>query len=87
MPGIRGSEAGVRQQQAKLFYVSPVIGMAMRYHFRVSLPGERLKLRILETDRRRWLMGARLMSRPHAAGANTAFDSHYQLGDRQTRRL
>ena len=45
------SEAGVRQQQDKLFYVSPFIEMAMRYHFRVSPPGERVKLRILETDR------------------------------------
>ncbi len=35
------SAAGVRQQQDKLFYVSPFIDMAMRYHFRVSPPGER----------------------------------------------
>ena len=32
------SDAGVRQQQDKLFYVSPFIEMAMRYHFRVSPP-------------------------------------------------
>ena len=44
------SQAGVRQQQDKLFYVSPFIEMPMRYHFRVSPPGERVKLRILETD-------------------------------------
>jgi DUF1365 family protein len=44
------SAAGVRQQQDKLFYVSPFIEMAMRYHFRVSPPGETVKLRILETD-------------------------------------
>ncbi|MEH2527770.1 MULTISPECIES: DUF1365 domain-containing protein [unclassified Bradyrhizobium] len=43
------SDAGVRQQQDKLFYVSPFIEMAMRYHFRVLLPGERVQLRILET--------------------------------------
>ena len=30
------SDAGVRQSQEKLFYVSPFIEMAMRYHFRVS---------------------------------------------------
>jgi uncharacterized protein len=36
---------------------------------------------------RLWLKGARLVPRPHAAGANIAFDTHYQLGDRQTRRL
>jgi DUF1365 family protein len=44
------SDAGLRQAQGKLFYVSPFIDMAMRYHFRVSMPGERIKLRILETD-------------------------------------
>jgi DUF1365 family protein len=45
------SNAGVRQQQDKLFYVSPFIEMAMRYHFRVLPPGERVQLRILETGR------------------------------------
>lgn len=45
------SRAGVRQQQHKLFYVSPFIEMAMRYHFRVLPPGQRIQLRILETDR------------------------------------
>jgi DUF1365 family protein len=44
------SDAGVRQQQDKLFYVSPFIEMAMRYHFHVLPPGERVQLRILETD-------------------------------------
>jgi uncharacterized protein len=44
------TEAGLRQQQDKLFYVSPFIAMAMRYHFRVSPPGEQVRLRILETD-------------------------------------
>jgi DUF1365 family protein len=44
------SDAGIRQSQEKLFYVSPFVEMAMRYHFRVVPPGERVKLRILETD-------------------------------------
>jgi uncharacterized protein len=44
------SDAGVRQQQDKLFYVSPFIDMPMRYYFRVSPPGGDVKLRILETD-------------------------------------
>jgi uncharacterized protein len=52
------SEAGVRQQQDKLFYVSPFIEMAMRYHFRVSPPGHTVKLRILETDREGPLLSA-----------------------------
>src|ERR1700710_1412702 len=64
------SEAGVRQQQAKLFYVSPFIEMAMRYHFRVSPPGERVKLRILETDREGPLLAATFHARRRAL--NTA---------------
>ncbi|MDB5503174.1 MAG: hypothetical protein JWR89_3076 [Tardiphaga sp.] len=48
-PGQR-SAAGIRQEQDKLFYVSPFIEMPMRYHFRVSPPGQSVKLRILETD-------------------------------------
>jgi Protein of unknown function (DUF1365) len=45
------SNAGVRQSQEKLFYASPFIEMAMRYHFRVLPPGDSIRLRILETDR------------------------------------
>jgi DUF1365 family protein len=44
------SDAGLRQQQEKLFYVSPFIPMAMRYHFRVLPPSDMVRLRILETD-------------------------------------
>jgi len=44
------SAAGVRQRQDKLFYVSPFVEMAMRYHFRIRPPGERVQLRILETS-------------------------------------
>jgi len=45
------SDAGVRQSHDKLFYASPVIAMATRYHFRVVPPWQRVKLRILETHR------------------------------------
>jgi uncharacterized protein len=48
----------VRQQQDKLFYVSPFIEMAMRYHFRVRPPDMRVQLRILETDREGPLLAA-----------------------------
>lgn len=44
------TEAGVRQERDKLFYVSPFMEMAMRYHFRIAPPGESVRLRILETD-------------------------------------
>jgi DUF1365 family protein len=52
------SAAGVRQVQDKQFYVSPFIKMAMRYHFRLSPPGEHVRLRILETDREGPLLAA-----------------------------
>ena len=42
--------AGLRQQQDKLFYVSPFVPMATRYHFRLLPPSHTVKLRILETD-------------------------------------
>ncbi len=48
-PG-QASAAGVRQERAKLFYVSPFMGQAMRYHFRMLPPGGRVNVRILETD-------------------------------------
>jgi uncharacterized protein len=52
------SDAGIRQEQDKLFYVSPFVEMAMRYHFRVLPPGDSVKLRILETDREGPLLAA-----------------------------
>ncbi len=52
------SKAGLRQRQDKLFYVSPFLDMALRYHFRVSPPGGSVKLRILETDRAGPLLAA-----------------------------
>ena len=60
------SDAGVRQQQEKLFYVSPFIEMAMKYHFRVLPPGEHVKLRILETDREGPLLAATFHGRRRA---------------------
>jgi DUF1365 family protein len=60
------SDAGVRQAQEKLFYVSPFIEMAMRYHFRVSPPGDSVKLRILETDRDGPLLAATFNGRRRA---------------------
>jgi uncharacterized protein len=64
-PGER-SDAGIRQAQEKRFYVSPFIEMAMRYHFRVSAPGDSVKLRILETDREGPLLAATFSGRRHA---------------------
>lgn len=69
MPG-QISEAGVRQSQDKLLYVSPFIEMAMRYHFRVLPPRGSVKLRILETDREGPLLAATFNGRRRAL--NTA---------------
>src|ERR1700759_1829157 len=60
------SPAGVRQEQDKLFYVSPFVGMAMRYRFRISPPGDQVKLRILETDREGPLLAATFIGRHRA---------------------
>jgi uncharacterized protein len=57
------SEAGLRQEQDKLFQVSPFIEMVARYHFRVSPPQERITLRILETDREGPLLAATFVGR------------------------
>jgi uncharacterized protein len=73
------SDAGVRQQQDKLFYVSPFIEMAMRYHFRVSPPGERVRLRILETDREGPLLAATFNGRRRALTTMTLLRSLFSL--------
>ena len=44
------TEAGIRQERDKLFYVSPFMDQPMRYRFRVVPPGEKVSVRILETD-------------------------------------
>ena len=70
------SDAGVRQQQDKLFFVSPFIEMAMRYHFRVLPPRQNVRLRILETDRDGPLLSATFNGRRQAldtAGLLRAF--------------
>ncbi len=61
-PGQLGA-AGLRQAQDKLFYVSPFVEMAMRYHFRLTPPGEQVRLRILETDREGPLLAATFSGR------------------------
>jgi DUF1365 family protein len=73
------SDAGVRQQQDKLFYVSPFIEMAMRYHFRVSPPGQTVKLRILETDREGPLLAATFNGRRRALTSAALLRSFFSL--------
>jgi len=57
------TEAGLRQERDKLFYVSPFNGMAMRYRFRVRPPTSDFALRILETDERGPLLAAAFSGR------------------------
>jgi DUF1365 family protein len=57
------TEAGLRQSRDKLFYVSPFIEMAQRYHFRIRPPGETLNVRILETDAQGPLLAATFAGR------------------------
>jgi DUF1365 family protein len=42
--------AGIRQERDKGFYVSPFMEMDTRYRFRMTLPAEDVKMRILQTD-------------------------------------
>ena len=73
------SDAGVRQQQEKLFYVSPFVEMTMRYRFRVSPPGESVKLRILETDREGPLLSATFHGRRRALTTPALLRSFFAL--------
>jgi uncharacterized protein len=73
------SDTGIRQAQDKLFYVSPFIEMAMRYHFRVSPPGEHVKLRILETDRDGPLLAATFNGRRSALTSAALQQSFFSL--------
>ena len=57
------SEAGIRQTRAKLFHVSPFIGMDARYHFRILPPGKTVRLRIHETEAGEALLAATFSGR------------------------
>jgi DUF1365 family protein len=59
------SAAGIRQTEAKAFYVSPFIAMGMRYHFHLTPPGDNVRLRILETDADGPLLAATFAGRRH----------------------
>jgi DUF1365 family protein len=61
----------VRQTQDKLFYVSPFIDEAMRYHFRIQPPSDTVRLRILETDAEGPLLAATFSGRHRALTSRT----------------
>jgi DUF1365 family protein len=77
-PGELG-EAGLRQQQDKLLYVSPFIDMPMRYHFRVAPPSADVKLRILETDSAGPLLAATFHGRRRDLNAAHLLGSFFAL--------
>jgi DUF1365 family protein len=58
--------AGLRQSRAKLFHVSPFVGMDARYNFRILPPGRTVRLRILETEQGEPMLSAtfRGLARP-----------------------
>jgi uncharacterized protein len=73
------SPAGIRQQQDKRFHVSPFVEMAMRYHFRVVPPKDRVKLRILETDSEGPLLSATFSGHRRALTAGELLRSFFSL--------
>lgn len=73
------TDAGIRQVQDKLFYVSPFIETAMRYHFRVSPPSDEVKLRILETDAEGPLLAATFYGRRQALTSRALLRSFFGL--------
>jgi len=73
------SDAGVRQEHDKLFYVSPFVEMAMRYRFRVLPPGDCVKLRILETDCEGPLLAATFSGRRRALNTLALLRSFFAL--------
>ncbi len=73
------SAAGLRQQQDKIFYVSPFIGMAMRYHFRVTPPDDCVKLRILQTDTEGPVLSATFSGRRAALTSHALLRAFFAL--------
>lgn len=63
------TEAGLRQERDKLFYVSPFMDMGMRYRFRLKPPGGTVGLRILETDAEGPILSASFFGESKAVGA------------------
>jgi uncharacterized protein len=55
------SDAGLRQTRTKLFHVSPFVGMVAAYEFRVLPPGDKVRVRILETENGEPLLSATII--------------------------
>ncbi len=57
------TDAGLRQTRTKLFHVSPFVGMEAAYEFRVLPPGDKVRVRILETEHDEPLLSATIIGR------------------------
>ncbi|HEY0236869.1 MAG TPA: DUF1365 domain-containing protein [Afipia sp.] len=73
------TKAGLRQKQDKIFYVSPFLDMAMRYHFRVTPPDDDVKLRILETDSQGPVLSATFSGQRAALTSRTLLHAFFAL--------
>lgn len=60
------NEAGIRQERDKLFYVSPFMAQEMRYRFRIRPPGQRVSVRILESDAEGPILAATFTGTPRS---------------------
>jgi DUF1365 family protein len=69
-PGELGP-AGLRQQRAKLFFVSPLMDMDMRYHFNLKPPGDSVTIRILEHDAEGPILAATFHGQAEAVSTRT----------------
>ena len=58
--------SGLRQSRKKLFYVSPLMDMDMRYHFNLKPPGQEVTIRILEHDGEGPILSATFQGRARA---------------------
>jgi uncharacterized protein len=67
------NEAGLRQERAKLFYVSPFMDMPMTYHFRLKPPTDVCAIRILENDQHGPILAASFIGRYRAMSGASAF--------------
>ena len=65
------SDAGLRQTRTKLFHVSPFVGMEAAYEFRVLPPGEKVRVRILETEGGEPLLSATIVGKQQSLNTRT----------------
>jgi uncharacterized protein len=73
------SEAGVRQERDKLFYVSPFMDMTMRYRFRLHPPTSKIAIRILEVDREGPILAASFVGNGEALHTRSLLNALIRL--------